>query len=141
MSDTGSRKSITKQYASHLHRMARQANQFDSKSSANMTNQAKSQWKADTHRWYVHTTVIVEQPMNSYGGMRLSVVGKNRTFQIVEYATEEIRLTLARTGRRATITVQLVELESRGDAWRAVTVFSDEISDSDLKNCSDDHGQ
>lgn len=60
--------------------------------------------------------------MNDHGGLTLSEVTGNQTYQVVEYATTEIRETLALAADGSTVQVWLEPLESRGDAWRAVSV-------------------
>ena len=66
--------------------------------------------------------------MNSHGGMQLSVADGRQTFQVVDYATDDIRLALSRAVGGTTIDITLVGLGSRGDAWRAVAIESDEKS-------------
>jgi len=79
----------------------------------------------DTARQYVEAIVTVSQPMNSHGGMRLTTVGGTRVFQVVDYATEEIRESLARTAAGNRLELRVVRLGSRGDAWRVVALVSD----------------
>jgi len=68
------------------------------------------------------TTYTVDRSMNDHGALTLSETTGNRTYQVVEYATAEIRETLASTANGSTVNVWLEPLESRGDAWRAVSV-------------------
>lgn len=91
-------------------------------------SQSESQDEGNTYRQYVQTTVRVERPMNNHGGMRLSAVSGSQTFQVVDYATDAVRLALARAVDGAITTVRLVALGSRGDAWRAVAVAPSEKS-------------
>lgn len=92
------------------------------------SNRPESHADVDTDRQYVDATVRVERPMNSYGGMRLSTDGGSQTFQVVDYATDEIRDALGRTDSGTTLEIQLVTLGARGNAWRAVAVTSGEQS-------------
>jgi len=57
--------------------------------------------------------------------MRLTTVGGTRVFQVVDYATEEIRESLARTAAGNRLELRVVRLGSRGDAWRVVALVSD----------------
>ena len=105
--------------------MANQLNLADRNRSDGL-NQPQSTRSIDHSRQYVHTTVVVEQPMNSHGGMRLSAAPGNQTFQVVDYATEEIHESLVHTEQGAILDVHLVKLGSRGNAWRVVAVVSGE---------------
>ncbi|SEJ31750.1 hypothetical protein SAMN05444271_1466 [Halohasta litchfieldiae] len=67
--------------------------------------------------------------MNSHGALRLSAADGQRTFQIVDYATDDLRVALADGVDGETVTVRLVALGSRGDAWRVVAVEPTEQSD------------
>jgi hypothetical protein len=60
--------------------------------------------------------------MNDHGALTLSEVTGSRTYQVLEYATEEVRETLAMAADGSTVRVWLEPLSSRGDAWRAVGV-------------------
>jgi hypothetical protein len=60
--------------------------------------------------------------MNDHGALTLSEITGSRTFQVVEYATREVRETLAMAPDGATVRVWLEPLSSRGDAWRAVAI-------------------
>ncbi|ACM58806.1 hypothetical protein Hlac_3280 (plasmid) [Halorubrum lacusprofundi ATCC 49239] len=68
--------------------------------------------------------MTVDQPMNSHGGMRLAAPTGNEVYQVVDYATEEIRESLAHIAEGALIKLRLVRLGSRGDAWRVVASVS-----------------
>ena len=60
--------------------------------------------------------------MNNHGALTLSEITGSRTFQVVEYATAEVRETLALAADGATVRVWLEPLSSRGDAWQAVAI-------------------
>jgi hypothetical protein len=60
--------------------------------------------------------------MNNHGALTLSEITGSRTYQVVEYATSEVRETLALAANGTTVRVWLEPLSSRGDAWRAVDV-------------------
>lgn len=60
--------------------------------------------------------------MNDHGALTLSEVTGSRTYQVLEYATAEVRETLAMAADGSTVRVWLEPLSSRGDAWRAVGV-------------------
>jgi len=103
--------------------MANQLNLADGKRSAGPTHPDDTTG-TDTARQYVQTTVRVAQPMNSHGGMRLAAADGNQVYQVVDYATEEIRELLAHIEEGELIEVRLVRLGSRGDAWRIVASVS-----------------
>ena len=63
--------------------------------------------------------------MNDHGGLTLSAVTGNRTYQVVEYATAEVRETLSMAAAGSTVRVWLEPLGSRGNAWKAVDVAGD----------------
>jgi hypothetical protein len=67
--------------------------------------------------------------MNSHGALRLSAADGQRTFQIVDYATAELREIVADAVVGETVDVRLVALGSRGDAWRVVAVTPTEHSE------------
>ena len=69
-----------------------------------------------------HTSCAIDRPMNNHGALTLSEITGSRTYQVVEYATSEVRETLALAGDGTTVQVWLEPLSSRGDAWRAVDV-------------------
>lgn len=69
-----------------------------------------------------HTPCAIERSMNNHGALTLSEVTGSRTYQVVEYATAEVRETLALAADGTTVRVWLEPLSSRGDAWRAVDV-------------------
>ena len=58
--------------------------------------------------------------------MRLATVSGTRAFQVVDYATEEIQESLARTEAGSMLELRVVKLGSRGDAWRVVALVSEE---------------
>jgi len=60
--------------------------------------------------------------MNNHGALTLSEVTGSRSYQVLEYATSEVRETLAMAGHGTTVRVWLEPLSSRGDAWEAVAV-------------------
>lgn len=93
------------------------------------TNRSESYDDSEPERQYIHVTATVERPMNSHGGMWLSAAGGTRTFQVVDYATDEVRLTLAREAGGTTVEVRLAAIGSRGAAWRAVAVEAGHQSD------------
>lgn len=103
--------------------MAHQLNLADGKRSAGL-NHPKGPRGVNGPRQYVQATMTVDQPMNNHGGMRLSVISGNQVYQVVDYATEEIRESLAHTAQGVLIEVRLVRLGSRGDAWRVVADVS-----------------
>jgi hypothetical protein len=74
----------------------------------------------------VHTvqlaTCSVGRPMNSHGALTLSPSDSSRTFQVVDYASADIRETLARLDRGETVRVGLARISSRGDAWEVVEI-------------------
>ena len=69
-----------------------------------------------------HTPCTIDRPMNDHGALTLSEITGRRTFQVVEYATREVReaLTMAEAG--TTVRIWIEPLSSRGDAWRAVAI-------------------
>jgi len=69
-----------------------------------------------------HTPCIIDRPMNNHGALTLSEITGQRTFQVVEYATREVRETMAMAAAGATVRIWLEPLGSRGDAWRAVDI-------------------
>jgi len=69
-----------------------------------------------------HTPCAIDRPMNDHGALMLSEVTGSRTFQVVEYATREVRETLELAADGAIVRVWLEPLSSRGDAWRAVAI-------------------
>lgn len=85
-------------------------------------NYTNSQRGAEVGRRYVRIPCRVEQPMNNHGALRLSATSGRRTFQVVDYATEEIRLALGGAVSGTTVRVRLVPLNSRGNAWRVTAV-------------------
>jgi len=85
-------------------------------------NTSKGQRDDDTTRQYIRVTGSVERPMNSHGALWLSAVDGHQTFQVVDYATNGVRQTLASAVNGTTVRVQLVALGGRGDAWRVVAV-------------------
>jgi hypothetical protein len=60
--------------------------------------------------------------MNSHGALRLSAADGQRTFQIVDYATAELREIVADAVVGEMVDVRLVALGSRGNAWRVVAM-------------------
>jgi len=60
--------------------------------------------------------------MNNHGALMLSELTGSRTYQVLEYATAEVRETLAVAADGETVRVWLEPLSSRGDGWRAVGV-------------------
>lgn len=69
-----------------------------------------------------HIACAVDRPMNDHGAVTLSEVDGTRTYPVVEYASHDVRETLAVAGHDTTVRVQLEPLSSRGDAWKARTV-------------------
>ncbi|MFO7833371.1 MAG: hypothetical protein R6V31_04790 [Halohasta sp.] len=69
-----------------------------------------------------HTPCVVDRPMNDHGGLTLSAVTGSRTYQVVAYATAEVRETLSMAAAGSMVRVWLEPLGSRGDAWEAVDV-------------------
>lgn len=69
-----------------------------------------------------HVPCIIDRPMNNHGALTLSEITGRRTFQVVEYATREVRETLALAAAGSTVRIWLEPLGSRGDAWRAVSI-------------------
>lgn len=67
-----------------------------------------------------YTPCVVDRPMNSHGALTLSEVTGSRTYPVVEYATLEVRETLAVAANGSTVRIWLEPLNSRGDAWKAV---------------------
>jgi hypothetical protein len=68
------------------------------------------------------TTCTVGRPMNSHGALTLSQTDSSRTFQVVDYASADIRETLADLKRGETVRVGLSRISSRGDAWEVVEI-------------------
>ena len=79
------------------------------------------------------TTCTVGQPMNSHGGLTLSATDGSRTFQVVDYASADIRERLASLTQGTTVRVGLTRISSRGDAWQVV-----EITDRPRRAAVDD---
>ncbi len=69
-----------------------------------------------------HIPCAVDRPMNDHGALTLVEVTGTRTYPVVEYASREVRETLAVVGRGTTVRVWLEPLSSRGDAWKAVEI-------------------
>lgn len=69
-----------------------------------------------------HIPCAVDRPMNDHGALTLSAVTGSRTYPVVEYASRDVRETLAVASHGTTIQVQLKPLNSRGDAWKAVDI-------------------
>ncbi len=69
-----------------------------------------------------HVPCAIDRPMNSHGGLTLTEVTGNRTYQVVEYATPAVKKALANVDGGSTVRVWLEPLTSRGDAWEAVDV-------------------
>ena len=88
------------------------------------TNSPEQQREFDESRQYIRITASVERPINSHGALRLSAVDSQRTFQVVDYATDELRQAMADVVRGTTVDIRLVGLGARGSAWRVVAVDS-----------------
>jgi len=69
-----------------------------------------------------HVPCAIDRPMNSHGALTLTEVTGSRTYQVVEYATPDVKKALARADRGSTVRVWLEPLTSRGDAWEAVEI-------------------
>lgn len=92
--------------------------------------QQDSQSGTEVSQRYVHITCTVERTMNSHGALRLSAASGRRTFQVVEYATNDIRRALTRAVGGTTVRVRLIPLNSRGNAWRVTAVLGNQQPDS-----------
>lgn len=64
------------------------------------------------------TTVAVVRPMNDYGAMTVEVIASNDTRHVVEYASDDLRATLAQLPAGATVPVELERVGGRGNCWR-----------------------
>lgn len=64
----------------------------------------------------------VVRAMNSHDAVTLADLEGSRTFQVVEYATDECHRTLADIEEGTTLSVSLEPIRSRADVWRARTV-------------------
>lgn len=71
--------------------------------------------------------VTVRLPMNNAGALTLESIDGKRTFHVVDHATPEIQAVLSRVGRTAEFSVQLVNLNARGNLWRAIGVQPDPV--------------
>lgn len=96
----------------------------DDPGSTNKRSLTSATREAEVNRRYVHLTCTVKRTMNNHGALTLSAASGRRTFQVVDYATEDIRLALAHAVGGTTVDVHLVALGSRGDAWRVSAVAS-----------------
>ncbi|ESS08012.1 MAG: hypothetical protein A07HN63_02030 [uncultured archaeon A07HN63] len=67
-------------------------------------------------------TCGVGRPMNSHGALTLSLTEGSQTFQVVDYASADIRETLTCLDKGETVRVGLTRISSRGDAWKVVEV-------------------
>lgn len=67
----------------------------------------------------------VVRAMNSHDAVTLADLEGGRTFQVVEYATDECRQTLADIEEGTRLSVSLEPIRSRADVWRARTVEAD----------------
>lgn len=81
-----------------------------------------------------YTPCVVDRPMNRHGALTLSEVTGTRTYQVVEYATAEVREALARTANGSTVRIWLEPLNSRGDAWKAVDVENEPTQSHTVSN-------
>ena len=114
---------ILKYSSLYVQRMAHPPNPATNASLAE-TNSPEQQREFDESRQYIRITASVERPINSHGALRLSAVDSQRTFQVVDYATDELRQAMADVVRGTTVDIRLVGLGARGSAWRVVAVDS-----------------
>ncbi len=68
------------------------------------------------------TVCVVDRAMNDHGGLTLAALAGSQTFQVVEYATADIRQTLSNAAHGTVVSVGLEPIASRGDAWRVCQV-------------------
>ncbi len=67
-------------------------------------------------------TCAVVRAMNSHDAVILSDLEGSRTFQVVEYATDECHQELADIDEGTTLSVSLKPIHSRADIWRVEIV-------------------
>jgi len=80
-----------------------------------------------------HIPCAVDRPMNDHGALTLSELMGSRTYPVVEYASRDVRETLAVAGHGTTVRVKLEPLNSRGDAWRAVDIENNVDTPRDME--------
>ena len=70
------------------------------------------------------TTVTVREPMNDYGSMLVSVDETNCTRHIVEYEDDDLETALAGLPAGSTLSMQMEQIETRGNCWRVTALRS-----------------
>ncbi|UVE49967.1 hypothetical protein KU306_13755 [Haloferax larsenii] len=66
--------------------------------------------------------VSIHTPMNDHGSMVVEVAETNETRHLVEYASDEVRETLAQLPEETLVPVEMVRAGSRSNVWKAVSL-------------------
>lgn len=67
--------------------------------------------------------VSITRSMNDHSSMTVEVVGTNATRNIVEYANQELKQTLAALPVGATLPLKLEPIAGRANVWRATGIY------------------
>ncbi|WP_396612411.1 hypothetical protein ACH9L7_03825 [Haloferax sp. S1W] len=67
--------------------------------------------------------VSVRIPMNDHGSMVVEVTERNETRHLVDYASDEIRETLARLPADTRVPVEMSRAGTRSNVWKVVALY------------------
>ena len=72
---------------------------------------------------YSQTRVVVRRPMNDHGAVTVEVCDTNETRHLAEYASAELRRTLAALPPGTTIPLAMSRVGVRSNVWRVTAVY------------------